>query len=57
MTPAVRAGFVPDDLIALARRPARTPAEEERLTALKHQMARRVMAAPAPDVYDISPGG
>ena len=53
VTLAVRDGFVPDDLIALARRPARTSAEEQRLTALKQEMARRVMAAPAADVYDV----
>jgi hypothetical protein len=57
VTLAVRHGFVPDDLIALARRPARTAAEEERLMALKQDMARRVMAAPAADVYDAAPDG
>ena len=57
VTLAVRDGFVPDDLIALARRPARTAAEEERFTALKQDMARRVMAAPAADVYDAAPDG
>jgi hypothetical protein len=55
VTLAVRDGFVPDDLIALARRPARTPAEEQRLTALKEEMAQRVMAVPAADVYDAAP--
>lgn len=57
VTLAVREGFVPDDLIALARRPARTPAEETQLTALKRRMARDVMAAPAADVYDAAPDG
>jgi hypothetical protein len=57
VTLAVREGFVPDDLIALARRPARTPAEETQLTALKRRMAREVMAAPAADVYDAAPDG
>jgi len=55
VTLAVREGYVPDELIALARRPARTPAEETRFTALKRQMARDVMAAPAADVYDAAP--
>jgi hypothetical protein len=55
VTLAVREGFVPDDLIALARRPARTPAEETQLIALKRRMARDVMAAPAADVYDAAP--
>ena len=55
VTLAVREGFVPDELIALARRPARTPAEEERLTAVKREMARHVMAAPATGVYDVVP--
>jgi hypothetical protein len=57
VTLAVREGFVPDELIALARRPARTPAEETQLTALKRRMARDVMAAPAADVYDAAPDG
>jgi hypothetical protein len=57
VTLAVRDGFVPDDLIALARRPARTAAEEEQFTALKQDMAQRVIAAPAADVYDAAPDG
>jgi hypothetical protein len=54
VTLAVREGFVPDDLIALARRPSRTPAEDERLTGLKQKMARQVMGAPAVAVYDVA---
>ena len=48
----VREGFVPDDLIALARAERRTDAEEARLAALKQAMADRVMASTAADVYD-----
>jgi hypothetical protein len=55
VTLAVRAGFVPDDLIALARLDARSPRQEERLTALKAEMAERVMARPADEVYDVDP--
>ena len=46
---------MPDDLIALARRPSRTQPEEERLAELKLQMARHVMSAPAAAVYDVAP--
>jgi hypothetical protein len=57
VTVAVRPGFVPDDLIALARLDARSARQEERLTALKAEMAERVMAHPAADVYDVDPVG
>jgi hypothetical protein len=52
VTLAVRDGFVTDELIELARRDARSAVEEERLDVLKREMAERVMAAPAADVYD-----
>jgi len=55
VTLAVRPGFVPDDLVALARLDARTPQEEERLSALKAEMADRVMARPADEVYGVDP--
>ena len=52
VTLAVREGYVTDEFIELARKEGRTPDEEIRLTALKREMADRLMAAPAADVYD-----
>ena len=52
VTLAVRDGFVTDEFVALARREGRSAAEEERLDELKREMAERVMAAAAEDVYD-----
>ena len=53
VTLAVREGFVIEELIALARLPERSAAQERRLAALKLEMAERVMARPAHDVYDV----
>lgn len=57
-TLAVRDGFVTDEFVDLARAEHRTPEQEARLTALKGEMAERVMAAPADAVYlaETSPG-
>jgi hypothetical protein len=52
VTVALRPGFVTDEFIDLTRREARTAPEECRLTAMKAEMAARVMAAPASDVYE-----
>ena len=52
VTLAVRPGFVADELIDLVRAERRTPGQDARLGALKAEMAARVMAAPAADVYD-----
>jgi hypothetical protein len=54
VTLAVREGFVTDEFIALARTQARSDAEERRLDVLKREMADRVMAQPAIEVYDVS---
>ena len=43
-----------DEFIDLARTSNRDPAQEDRLTALKQEMADRVMSAPAADVYDVA---
>jgi hypothetical protein len=51
-TLAVRPGFVTDEFIDLARTEDRTAAQERRLDALKREMAERVLAAPAAEVYD-----
>ena len=52
VTLALREGFVTDEFIDLARTPERTADEERRLDALKREMAERVMARPAHEVYD-----
>ncbi|MGE2716994.1 hypothetical protein ACQI4L_23290 [Mycolicibacterium litorale] len=49
----IRDGFVTDEFITLAGKPERTQAEEDRLTVLKREMADRLLAAPADEVYDI----
>jgi hypothetical protein len=52
VTLAAREGFVPDELIALARREDRSEPEERRFAAVKRDMAERVMGAAAADVYE-----
>lgn len=42
--------------IDLTRQATRTALEESRLTTMKAEMAERVMAAPAADVYAVDPG-
>jgi hypothetical protein len=53
VTVALRDGYVTDEFIGLTREPARTAEQEQRLTAMKSEMAVRVMAAPAGDVYEV----
>jgi hypothetical protein len=50
----LRDGFVTEEFIDLARAENRTDVEEQRLDELKAQLAQRVMAAPASEVYDIA---
>lgn len=45
-------GFVVAEFIDLARTENRTEAQEARLTVLKAQMAERLLARPAAEVYD-----
>jgi hypothetical protein len=52
VTLQVRHGFVTDEFIGLARKEERRADEEARLTDLKREMADRVMAATAADVYE-----
>jgi hypothetical protein len=52
VTLVAREGTVPDELIELARLENRTAEQEIRLTAVKLEMADRVMASAAADVYD-----
>lgn len=54
VTLLLREGFVKDEFIELARREKRTPAEEARLDVLKLELADRVMASPADEVYDVA---
>ena len=55
VTLTLRDGFVSDEFIDLARAEQRTAEQERRLDALKLDMAERVMARPAADVYDAAP--
>ena len=54
VTLLLREGFVTDEFIDLARAAERTPAEERRLDRLKREMADRVLARPAGEVYDVA---
>lgn len=57
VTVQIREGFVLDEFIALARKEDRTRQEDERLAVLKQEMADRLMARPASDVYDVDQAG
>jgi hypothetical protein len=50
----LRDGFVTEEFIDLARTEDRTEALEQRLDELKAQLAQRMMAAPADEVYDLA---
>ncbi len=54
VTVMLRPGFVTEEFIDLTRQKIRTAAEETRLTAMKGEMAERVMAASASDVYAVA---
>lgn len=53
-TLVLREGFVTEEFVDLARTDARTPDQERRLDGLKREMAARLMARPADEVYDVS---
>jgi hypothetical protein len=53
-TLVLREGFVTEEFIDLARTEARTPDQERRLDGLKGEMAARLLARPASEVYDLS---
>ncbi len=55
VTLLLRDGFVTDEFILLARS-QRSPEQDARLDVLKRQMAARVMARSAGEVYDVHPG-
>lgn len=48
----LRPGFVVDEFVALGAKQTRTSAEEARLDLLKVEMAERLLARPATEVYD-----
>ncbi len=50
----LRDGFVVDEFIDLARMPARSASQEDRLDVLKRELAARVMATPAAEVLEVS---
>ncbi len=52
-TLAIRDGYVTDEFIALSRKDGRTAKEEDHLAILKQEMADRLLAKPATDVYDL----
>jgi len=52
VTLLARPGYVTDEFILLARNKTRTAEQDQRLAAMKLDMATRVMAAPAEAVYD-----
>ena len=54
MTLVLRDGFVTDEFIDLARAQERTENQERRLDLLKREMAERVLARPAGEVYEIA---
>jgi hypothetical protein len=56
VTLLLRHGFVTGEFIDLAGKPDRARAEETRLDGLKAQLAQRILAAPAEDVYEIYDG-
>jgi hypothetical protein len=55
VTVQLREGFVVEEFIALSRAGTRTDTEERRLTVLKQEMADRLLASPATEVYDVDP--
>lgn len=50
----LRNGFVTEEFIDLAGKADRSDTEEGRLDELKADLARRLLAAPADEVYDVS---
>jgi hypothetical protein len=50
----LRDGFVTDEFIDLARTENRTAGQEARLDELKAELAQRVIATPAAEVFDIA---
>lgn len=53
VTLLIRDGLVRDEFIELSRKQGRTADEDDHLTVLKQEMADRLLATPAIDVYDV----
>lgn len=53
VTLLIRDGLVRDEFIELSRKQGRTAEEDDHLTVLKQEMADRLLATPAIDVYDV----
>lgn len=53
----IRDGLVRDEFIALGRKADRTAEEEHRLSFLKQEMADRLLALPAGEVYEVRGDG
>ena len=53
----VRDGHVTDEFIALARSPDLSPADQQRFTAMKQDLADRLMASAAADVFEVEHDG
>ena len=51
---ALRDGFVTDEFLDLARTPDRTAEQEAHLDGLKRQLAERLLATPADQIYDVT---
>lgn len=54
VTVQLKEGHVREEFISVSRKPDRTPAEEERLVWLKQEMADRLLALPADQVYEVA---
>ncbi|MEA2400470.1 MAG: hypothetical protein QOK00_873 [Thermoleophilaceae bacterium] len=54
VTLALREGFVTEEFVDLARTDERNADQERRLDVLKVEMAERVLAPPAGEVYEVS---
>lgn len=57
LTLTIRDGYVTDEFITLSRKPERTDEEDGHLTVLKQEMADRLLASPAGQVYDVDDPG
>lgn len=55
VTAVLREGYVGEEFIALVGK-ERSAEEESRLTVLKREMAQRLLASPATEVYDVDGG-
>lgn len=54
VTLLLREGYVTEEFIDMVRKADRSAEDEARLVELKEEMAERVMASPAADVYDVA---